>query len=218
MPHPRSALFKRLLAVLLLAAFPASAVIRSPALDAPADTLELLPGEARDFRFRRLAGHDLHQAGLILGLASVPVILLAPWAADRLGADSPVGDSEDAFFLLTYAALPTAASMMAAGNLVYAGAARYHPERDLAITRSPLPLIAFGLAAGKIFYLAANRDLPGSGSVEKGVVYAFAFTELLTMPALRGQFRAASVFLDQVRLRVTGGPAAAGLTLEFAIR
>lgn len=206
------------LLVLLLAVVPASAVIRSPALDAPADTLDLLPGEAQDFRFRRLAGHDLHQAGLILGLTSIPVLLLAPWAADQMGADSPVGDPQDAFFLLTYAALPAAASLMAAGNLVYAGAARYHPDRDLAITRSPLPLIAFGLAAGKIFYLAAHRDLPGGGNVEKGFVYAFAFTEALTMPALRGQFRAASAFLDQVRLRVAGGPSAAGLVLEFAIR
>lgn len=206
-----------LLAAILLAAVPASAVIRSPALDAPADTLDLLPGEAQDFRFRRLAGHDLHQAGLILGLASVPVLLLAPWAAEQMDAESPVGDSEDAFFLLTYAALPAAAAMMGAGNLVYAGAARYHPDRDLAITRSPLPLIAFGLAAGKIFYLAANRDLPGSG-VEKGVVFAFAFTELITMPALRGQFRAASAFLDQVKLRVAGGPSATGLAVEFAFR
>lgn len=213
---PRSRLVYPLLA-LLSAALPASAVIRSPALDAPADTLDLLPGEAKDFRFRRLAGHDLHQAGLVLGLASVPVLLLAPWAAEQMGAESPVGDTEDAFFLLAYAALPAAASVMAAGNLVYAGAARYHPERDLAITRSPLPLVAFGLAAGKIFYLAAHRDLPGSGSVEKGVVYALAFTELLTMPALRSRFRAASVFLDQVRIRVAGGQEAAGLALEFRL-
>lgn len=180
--------------------------------------MDLLPSEAKDFRFRRLAGHDLHQAGLFLGLASIPVVLLTPWAADQAGVESPVGDIEDAFFLLTYAALPAAASVMAAGNLVYAGAARYHPERDLAISRSLMPVIALGLAAGKLFYLAANRDLADTDGLEQGLVVAFAFTELLTMPALRSQFRSASVFLDQVHLRVAGGHSAAGLAMEFRLR
>lgn len=202
-------------ALLLALISPACAVLRPPALDSPPDTLELLPHEARDFRFRRLAGHDLHQAGLFLGLVSIPAILLAPWAAEQAGGESPIGDFQDAFFLLTYGALPVCASLMAAGNRVYAGAARYHPEREFAITSSLMPLLAFGLTAGKLFYLTANPDLAETRGVEKGLLIAFAFTELLTVPALRAQFRSASAFLDQVHIRVTGQTAAAAWRLEF---
>lgn len=202
-------------AALLGAAAPASAVIRQPALESPADTLELLPRDARDFRIRRLAGSDLHHAGLYLGLASIPAVMLLPWAADALGRDRPFRDTQEAFFLLTYGVLPAFTAVMAAGNMVYAGAARYHPERELAITRSFLPLAAFALAAGKGFYLAAHPDAARMDGYGKGVLIAFAFTEVLTLPGLRSRYLSASSFLDQVHIRVTGHGAAAGLAFDF---
>lgn len=204
-----------LAACLLLLAEPAFAVLRPPALDSPPDTLELLPPDARDFRLHKHAGNDLHHAGLILGLSSIPVFLLTPWVVDNLGGESPFGEFQDGFFLLTFAALPAMSAVMASGNVVYAGAARYHPEREFAITTSLLPLAAFGLAAGKAFYLVTNPDLADSRGVEKGVLVAFALTELLTIPALRSQFNSASAFLDQVHIRVTGQGASAGLRVEF---
>jgi hypothetical protein len=202
-------------AALLGAAAPASAVIRHEALESPADTLELIPRDARDFRIRRLAGSDLHHAGLYLGLASIPAVLLLPWAADAMGKDRPVRDTQEAFFLLTYGVLPAFTSLMAAGNLVYAGAARYHPEREFAITRSFLPLAAFAFTAGKGFYLATHPHLAGTGGFGKGVLIAFALTEVLTLPGLRSSFLTASSFLDQVHIRVTGGGVSAGLAFDF---
>jgi hypothetical protein len=204
-----------LLAFTILLPAPASAVLRPPALDSPADTLELLPREAKDFRFRRLAGHDLHAAGMALGLLSVPVLLLMPAAAQALDLESPVGGLEDAYFVLTFAALPAFTALMASGNRVYAGAARYHDEREFALTRSPLPLFAFALCAGKAFWLLSDPRLADRDGTEKGILIALSLTELLTLPALRGQFRAASSFLDQVHIRVTGQGPALGLRLDF---
>lgn len=203
------------MAALLALATPALAVLRPPALDSPPDTLELLPWEARDFRISKHAGNDLHHAGLVLGLAAVPALLLMPGVADGIGRQSPVGDFQDGFFLLTFAVLPAFTSVMASGNLVYAGAARYHPDREFAITRSALPLLVFTLAAGKAFYLIAHPDMADSRGGEKGVLVAFALTELLTLPALRTQFRSASAFLDQVHIRVLGQGPALGIRLEF---
>lgn len=202
-------------AILLSLAAPARAVLRPPALDSPPDTLELLPHEARDFRVRKQAGYDLHHAGLVLGMASVPVLLLAPWASDQAGLGLPAGNFQDAFFVLTFAVLPAFSSIMASGNLVYAGAARYHPDREFAIAKSILPLLAFGLTAGKAFYLAANPVSKDAKGTERGVLAAFAMTEILTIPALRTQFRAASAFLEQVHIRVTGQGPAVGLRLDF---
>lgn len=200
--------------VLLSLATPASAVVRQGPLDSPSDTLVLQPREARDFRLHRLAGSDLHHAGLYLGIAAAPLILATPWLSGRLGVESPVGGLEESFFLLTYGALPTFAAVMAAGNLVYASAARYHTERDFALTSSPTPLAAFSFAAAKVFYLATQGDLAETHGVERGVVLAFAFSELLTMPLMRSQFSAASAFLEQVRIRVTG----AGPGVDFRAR
>lgn len=202
-----------LLSVLLAA--PADAVLRPPALDSPPDTLELLPYEAKDFRFRRLAGHDLHTAGMVLGLLSVPALLLMPAAAQALGADSPVGGVQEAYFVLTYAALPAFTALMASGNRVYAGAARYHDEREFALTRSPLPIFAFALFAGKTFWLLSDPGLVDRGGTAKGILIALSLTELVTLPALRSQYRAASSFLDQVHIRVTGEGPALGLRLDF---
>lgn len=201
--------------LLALLVVPASAVLRPPALDSPPDTLELLPDEAKDFRFRRLAGHDLHAAGMALGLLSVPAVLLAPAAAEALGAESPIGGLQEAYFILTFAALPAFTALMASGNRVYAGAARYHHEREFAITRSPLPVLAFALFAGKAFWLLSDPDLAGRDGAGKGLLIALSLTELLTLPALRGQYRAASSFLDQVHIRVTGQGPTLGIRLEF---
>lgn len=199
----------------LLMAAPASAVIRSPALDSPPDTLELLPHEAKDFRFRRLAGHDLHAAGLLLGLLSVPMVLLTPAASEALGFASPLGDPLDAYFALTFAALPAFTALMASGNRVYAGAARYHDEREFALTRSPLPVFAIALFAGKAFWILTHPDLGDADGAERGFLIAFSLTEIITLPALRSQYRAASSFLDQVHIRVTGQGPALGVKIEF---
>jgi hypothetical protein len=204
-----------LAAALLAAATPATAVIRQAALESPADTLDLIPRDARDFRIRRLAGSDLHHAGLYLGLASIPAVLLLPWGADVLGVDRPVRGPREAFFILTYGVLPAFTAVMAAGNTVYAGAARYHPEREFAVTRSFLPLAAFALAAGKGFYLATHPDLAGTRGVGQGVLIAFALTEALTLPGLRSRFLTASSFLDQVHIRVTGQGAATAIAFDF---
>jgi hypothetical protein len=158
----------------------------------------------------RLAGHDLHQAGFYLGMASVPALLLAPWAFDLAGRESPLQDSEDAAFLLTFVALPAFSAMMSAGNLVYSRAARYHTDREFAITRSVIPLLAISLAAGKSFYYFTQADIHDSGLLGNGVLIGLALTEVLTLPALRGQFRSASVFLDQVDVRVIGQSASIG--------
>jgi hypothetical protein len=202
-------------ALLLSLAVPSLAVLRPPALDSPPDTLELLPHEARDFRIRLHAGSDLHQAGFALGLFAVPAVLLAPWAADQAGLESPVGDFQDAFFLLTFAVLPAFSTVMASGNLVYAGAARYHPDREFAIVKSLLPVLAIALTAGKVFYLAANPDLGEATGRTRGLAVAFALTEVLTIPALHSQFSAASAFLEQVDIRVTGRGPAVSYRLEF---
>ena len=202
-------------ALLAFLVAPASAVLRPPALDSPPDTLELLPQEAKDFRFRRLAGHDLHDAGMFLGLFSVPALLLAPSAAEALGLESPVGGLQEAYFVLTFAALPAFTALMASGNRVFAGAARYHHEREFTLTRSPLPVLAFALFAGKAFWLLSDPGLADRGGAEKGFLIALSLTEILTLPALRGQFRAASSFLDQVHIRVTGQGPALVLRLDF---
>ncbi|HLP42828.1 MAG TPA: hypothetical protein VK465_15065 [Fibrobacteria bacterium] len=194
---------------------PAGAVVRYDPLDSPPDTLVLQPREARDFRLRRLAGSDLHHAGLYLGIAAAPLILATPWLSDRLGVESPVGGLEESFFFLTYGALPAFAAVMAAGNLVYASAARYHPERDFALSGSPAPLAALSFAAAKVFYLATQGDLAETHGVGRGLVMAFAFSELLTMPLMRSQFSAASAFLEQVRIRVTGAGPGVDIRAQF---
>lgn len=204
-------------AALLAAAPPALAVLRPPDVDIQADTLELLPDEAQDFRFRRLAGHDLSDAGLFLALASVPLAFATPFVMDRFDKDHYLHDPLNTYYLLGFALLPAASSLMAAGNLVYGGAARYHTEREFAITRSALPLVAFGLAAGKAFWIATHPDPTEGdfGPVGAGLLIGFALTELYTLPALRNRFKAASYFLDQVRIRVAGQGNRVGLVVEF---
>jgi hypothetical protein len=205
-----------LLALGLLLARPASAVLRPPALESPPDTLDLLPRDARDFKFSRLAGHDLHQAGFYLGLASVPAVLLAPYAFDLAGGESPLRGPDDAALFLSFVALPAASALMASGNRVYARSARYHTEREFEITKSIIPLLAFTLAAGKSYWYFTQADIHDSGIFRNGLLIGFALTEAFTMPALRGQYRSASAFLDQVEVRVIGSGAGIGLRIPLA--
>lgn len=204
-------------ASLLIAALPARAVLRPPDVDIQADTLELLPDEAQDFRFRRLAGHDLSDAGLFLALASVPLAFATPFVMERLDDRHYLRDPMNAFYLLGYAVLPAASTLMAAGNLVYGGAARYHTERDFAINRSILPLIAFTLSAGKTFWIVTHPSHTEADLDELGTALfiGIALTELFTLPALRIHFKSASHFLDQVHIRVTGQGNRVGMAVDF---
>lgn len=216
LPVTHATCFALALALCILLPTPASAVLRPPALESPPDTLELLPRDARDFHVSRLAGHDLHQAGYYLGLASVPLLLLSPYAFDLAGGENPLGDAEDGLFFLSFVVLPSVSALMASGNLVYARSARYHPDREFAITKSVVPLLAFSLAAGKTFYYFSQADIHESDLLQNGVLIGFALTELFTLPALRGQFRSASVFLDQVEVKVIGQSAAIGWRIPLA--
>jgi hypothetical protein len=105
---------------------------------------------------------------------------------------------------------------MASGNLVYARSARYHTEREFAITKSVVPLLAVSLAAGTTFYYFSQADKEESGLLGNGLLIGFALTEIFTLPALRGQFRSASVFLDQVEVKVIGRSAGIGWRIPLA--
>jgi hypothetical protein len=193
---------------LLVLASSAHAVMREPSLE-EADTLDLDPREARDFRVHQLAGEDLNDAGFYLSLLALPALGVAIANPGALGFSGP----GEGYLALTCGALPVLAATMAAGNMVYAQAARYHRQRDYAISYSLLPFFACAAAGAQFVVLAVNydrgdRDLPAA-------LWALGLTDLFFIPALRIQFHNAENYLGQVRLRVAPRPDGVSLRLDF---
>ena len=153
---------------------------------------------------------------LILSLAAVPAVVAASATADKWGsAASLFRDPADAAFFLTYVALPSLASMMAVGNLVYRQATEYHEGREYALQRSILPILAFSISAAKLFVYVPNRHLSAFEGVPRGLVIAGMFTEALTLAALTKQFTTAKAFLDNVVIRINPERQSLGLKLDF---
>jgi hypothetical protein len=191
-------------------AAPAHAVLRLPSLE-ETDTLDLDPSEARDFQVHKLAGADLNDAGFYLALAALPVTFLAAENPRALG----LPDNRLGSFLMAFGAYPVFAATMAAGNLTYGKATRYHAQRDYGISYSLLPFFACSAAAAKVVILAVNYDRMGNGGAYPALLLAMAASEVFFIPALRIQYRSAQTYLDQVRVRVAGKPNGLSLRVDF---
>lgn len=191
---------------LIFSAASAHAVVRLPSLE-EADTLDLDTREAHEFFVARQAGSDLNDAGYYLSLAAVPAIYFAFMDPDEVGFSS----DEAAFMAGAYGLLPVLSATMAAGNMVYAKAARYHRQRDYGITYSLLPFFACAAAAAKLAVWAVRYDDP---SVTPALAI-LGFTELFFVPALRIQFSNAEGWLEQVRVRVVPAPQGLSMRLDF---
>jgi hypothetical protein len=119
--------------------------------------------------------------------------------------------SDEAYLVAAYGAIPLLSAAMAAGNMLYAKAARYHRQREYAISYSLLPFFACAAAGAKLAVLAVNYDDPDLTPL----LFALGLSELAFIPALRIQFRGAENWLEQVRIRVAGRPDGVSMALDF---
>lgn len=207
---------RRLAVAILFCTASAHAVLRTQAIGDDVDTLSLYPGQARDFYIKKNVGEDLQNLTVALGVAAGPAVYAAHYFARRQGdRESPFYGLDNSAYLFSYLMLPALSSLMACGNLVYGQSASYDDNREYALNRSLLPILAFSITATKLLIYLPNPRLERFDGLNLGLVTAYGFSELFTFIALRRQFLGARAFVENLQIKVVADGQSLGIKADF---
>jgi hypothetical protein len=198
---------------MVLAAHPASAVIRFDHIVAEVDTLALPPEKVETFRESLRTGGDLSTVGTYLFTACLIAPMLVEAAASYGSVSDPVytGVSQGCAV-----GSQAAFAAMAVGNIVASRASRLDNRRSYALNSRLLPMI--GLFVSTWGAAIAAHDLAGCWGDQEdchdqvGLLVPKA-VEILLAPVLRFRYSEAATELWNLHLKPT--PRGAALSLAF---